>query len=122
MFNLDSKARYYMCAHPVDMRCGIDSLYNLIITETRTSPIGGDVYVFMSRSRHAVKILRWDGDGFLLYYKRLEKGSFEFPVQGAEKGCATMPWETFSLMMEGVSLKSVRFRKRFRYPAVAAEP
>jgi len=122
MFNLDSNARYYMCSHYVDMRCGINALFNMVMAETSMSPVGGDVFVFMSKNRQAVKILRWDGDGFLLYYKRLESGSFEFPVQKGDRGCATLPWSSFSLMMEGVSLKSVRFRRRWRAPSEDGRP
>ena len=41
------------------------------------APISGDIFLFFGKNRQSVKILRWDGDGFLLYYKRLEGGSFE---------------------------------------------
>ncbi len=44
------------------------------------SPISGDIFLFFGKNRQSVKILRWDGDGFLLYYKRLEGGSFELPT------------------------------------------
>lgn len=44
------------------------------------SPVSGDIFLFFGKNRQSVKILRWDGDGFLLYYKRLEGGSFELPT------------------------------------------
>lgn len=74
----------------------------------------GDVFVFFSRNRQSVKLLRWDTDGFLLYQKRLEKGSFEQPRLNPSTGYHELSWETFSLIMSGVSLESVRFRKRYR--------
>lgn len=79
MFTLDSNHRYFMCRQPVNMRKGIDALFNLIQSESPLSPMTGDVFVFFSRNRQSVKLLRWDTDGFLLYQKRLEKGSFEQP-------------------------------------------
>jgi transposase len=114
MFSLESGHRYFMCQHPVNMRKGIDSLFNLILSESPLSPMGGDVFVFFSRNRQSVKILRWDTDGFLLYQKRLERGSFEMPRVNPETGYCELPWETFSFIMSGVSLESVRFRKRYR--------
>ena len=68
--------------------------------------------VFFSKNRQSVKILRWDGDVFLLYHKRLERGTFETPRLDAASGAYRLPWKTFSLIMEGISLRSVRYRKR----------
>ena len=78
------------------------------------SPMTGDVFVFFSKNRQSVKLLRWDTDGFLLYQKRLEKGSFEQPRLNPSTGYYELSWETFSLIMSGISLESVRFRKRYR--------
>lgn len=76
--------RYFMCQHPVNMRKGIDSLFNLIVSESPISPMTGDVFVFFSKNRQSVKLLKWDSDGFLLYQKRLERGSFEMPRKNAD--------------------------------------
>ena len=81
-----------MCQHPVDMRKGINGLYKL----------------------QSIKLLRWDTDGFVLYQKRLEKGTFEIPKFDEAAGGYRMPWKTFSLIMQGVSLRSARYRKRFK--------
>ena len=114
MFALDSSRRYFMCQQPVNMRKGIDALFNLIQSESPLSPMPGDVFVFFSKNRQSVKLLRWDTDGFLLYQKRLEKGSFEQPRLNPSTGYYELSWETFSLIMSGISLDSVRFRKRYR--------
>ena len=73
MFSLEANHRYFMCHHPVNMRKGIDSLFNLIQAESPLSPMSGDAFVFFSKNRQSVKLLRWDTDGFLLYQKRLER-------------------------------------------------
>jgi len=114
MFSLESNSRYFMCQHPVSMRKGIDSLFSLIQSESPLSPMSGDVFVFFSKNRQSVKILRWDTDGFLLYQKRLERGSFELPRVNPVTGYYELSWETFSFIMTGVSLESVQFRKRYR--------
>ncbi|MDD7455588.1 MAG: IS66 family insertion sequence element accessory protein TnpB [Bacteroidales bacterium] len=114
MFSLEANHRYFMCQHPVSMNKGIDALFSLITCESPLSPMTGDVFVFFSKNRQAVKLLRWDTDGFLLYQKRLERGSFELPARNPITGYYELSWETFSFIMSGVSLESVRFRKRFR--------
>lgn len=103
-----------MCQHPVRMNKGIDGLFNIIHSESPLSPMNGDAFVFFSKNRQSVKILRWDTDGFLLYHKRLEKGSFELPIKNPQTGYYELSWETFSFIMSGVSLESVQFRKRYR--------
>ena len=114
MFGLSDNVRYFLCRHPVNMRKGIDSLFNLVISESTLAPMTGDVFVFFSKNRQSVKLLKWDRDGFLLYHKRLERGTFEMPRKNAETGYYELPWETFSFIMSDVSLESVQFRKRYR--------
>lgn len=112
MFGLDNHLIYYMCCHPVDMRKGINGLYRLVRSEMDISPLPGAVFVFYGKNRQSMKLLRWDRDGFILYQKRLEKGTFEIPRFDASAEGYRMPWKTFSLIMQGISIKSVRYRKR----------
>ena len=99
MFSLEANHRYFMCHHPVNMRKGIDSLFNLIQAESPLSPMSGDAFVFFSKNRQSVKLLRWDTDGFLLYQKRLERGSFEMPRINPATGYHELSWKTFSFIM-----------------------
>lgn len=97
------------------MNLGINGLYRLLRGEMQhLSPISGDVFIFFGKRRNGVKILRWDGDGFLLYYKRLERGTFELPVFNRNTGNYEISYNTLSFILNGVSLKSVKLRKRFR--------
>lgn len=114
MFGLNNNVRYYLCQRYIDMRNGINGLYKLIKSEMRRSPITGDVFVFFGKNRKFVKLLRWDSDGFILYQKRLEEGTFEVPRLNPETGSYELSWETFSLIMQGVSLRSVQIRKRYK--------
>lgn len=112
MFALTDNCRYFAYDGDVDMRNGINGLYKIVKGVMRMSPISGDVFVFFSRNRRQVKILRWDTDGFLLYQKRLEKGTFERPRFNTAEKRFEMPWKTFSLIMQGVCLEGIRYRHR----------
>ena len=68
MFALTESTPLYLCRQAVDMRKGIDGLYRLVRTELQQHPLSGSAFVFFSKNRQSVKILRWDGDGFLLYH------------------------------------------------------
>ena len=115
MYSLNTGNKYYLYQGYVRMNLGIDGLYRLIRSEMRElSPISGDTFIFFGKRRQGVKILRWDGDGFLLYYKRLERGSFELPTFNPNTGNFEISYNTLSFILNGVSLKSVRLRKRFR--------
>ena len=77
MFGLLDNVRYFLCRHPVNMRKGIDSLFNLVISESTLAPMTGDVFVFFSKNRQSVKLLKWDRDGFLLYHKQCRPHYFQ---------------------------------------------
>lgn len=115
MYSLTSGNKYYLYQGFIRMNLGIDGLYRLLRSEMQhLSPISGDAFIFFGKRRNGVKILRWDGDGFLLYYKRLERGTFELPVLNRNTGNYEISYSTLSFILNGVSLKSVRLRKRFR--------
>ena len=114
MFGLEESRRYYVCQHYVRMNLGINGLSKLVSQELRRPLISGDVFIFFGKNRQTVKLLCWDGDGFLLYQKRLERGTFELPRFKPDQKAAEMPYRTLSAIMQGVSLRSVRYRKRLR--------
>ena len=85
------------------MRGGFDSLCGIVRNKLERNPTCGEVYVFFNRRRNQVKLLHWEHGGFVLYYKRLEKGNFEIPViiDGS------LEWPKLVMIIEGVSLKNV---------------
>jgi len=113
MFALTSSMTYFICPHCVDMRKGIYSLYNHVKSEMHRNPLSGEVYLFFGKNRDTVKILHWAHDGFVLYIKKLERGTFEMPCYNPASGSYEMKWSTFVLIMEGVSIRSAKFRKRY---------
>lgn len=102
--------RYFLYREPADMRKGFDSLSGLVRSSTGRDPLSGDVFVFVNRRRTHIKLLIWDRTGFALYYKRLERGTFQLPDVGKVD---TITWGQLLLMLEGVELRTVRYRRRF---------
>lgn len=94
------------------MNLGINGLYKIVRSEMELPPLGGAVFIFFSKNRQQVKMLKWDGDGFLLYQKRLERGTFELPLFTPGNKQCEMPYKTLSAIMDGICLKSMRYRKR----------
>ncbi|MDR0795799.1 MAG: IS66 family insertion sequence element accessory protein TnpB [Tannerella sp.] len=107
---------YFLCTSRMDMRKGIYSLYQYVKTEMQRNPLSGEVYLFFGRHRDTIKILHWEQGGFVLYVKKLERGTFEVPRINSLSGSYEMKWSTFVLIMEGVSIGSATYRKRFTLP------
>jgi len=82
-----SGVRIWLASAPVDMRRSFDALAEHVRTILAGDPMSGHLFVFRNRSAQRVKILWWDSDGYAIYYKRLERATFQFPASG-EKSIA----------------------------------
>ncbi|MCW4092616.1 IS66 family insertion sequence element accessory protein TnpB [Segatella copri] len=111
MFGLNENTQYYVCQRYVRMNMGINGLYQIVRTEMELPPLGGAVFIFFSKNRQQVKMLKWDGDGFLLYQKRLERGTFELPFFDPQQTMQNAVQDAICIM-SGICLKSMRYRKR----------
>ena len=111
MFSLSPRPRYFLCCLPTDMRKGFDGLSGIVRTFMQGDPAAGDVFVFVNKSRTHIKLLFWDGDGFVIFYKRLERGTFAVPPAG--DASRQLRREELVLMLEGID--QVTTRKRLRY-------
>ena len=112
MFNLNENNRIVMSQHPTDMRKGVNTLCGQV-RMVGLDPADGKVYIFVGASRKVMKILHWEHGGYVVYYKRLERGRFHpriFLRQGV--GFRSMPWSELVLLMEGIS---PRVARRLRY-------
>jgi transposase len=76
--------RIWLATSPVDMRRSFDALAEHVRMILAGDPMSGHLFVFRSRNAQRVKILWWDQDGYALYYKRLERATFQFPSTGAK--------------------------------------
>ncbi len=114
MIGLSSSNTYYLYGESTDMRKGFGGLSGLVRDGLGKDPLSGDVFVFVNRRRNRMKLLVWDRTGFVLYYKLLERGTFELPA--ASGTSCRMSWQQLVLVLEGVALASVRQRKRYSLP------
>ncbi len=97
------------------MRKGFDSLSGLVSSQMQLDVLSGLVFIFLNKKHNQVKLLLWEGDGFALYYKRLEKGTYELPAVDAKKESLSISSQQLQLILQGISLKSVRRRTRYQH-------
>lgn len=95
------------------MRKSFDGLSGIVRNELGKDPLSGEVFIFINKRCNQVKILLWEGDGFLLYCKRLEKGTYELPSWKDTARAVELRSDELMLILQGISLRSVRRRKRF---------
>lgn len=112
MLNLHSQLRVFLCTTPTDMRKSFDGLSGLIEQVLEQPPLSGDLFLFINRRRDRLKIMAWSGDGFWIWYKRLEAGTFQVPSHPAD--AVELDMAELSMILGGIDLGSIRRRKRFR--------
>ena len=95
------------------MRRSFAGLSGLVTNELQKPLTTGDVFIFINKPRNSIKLLVWDRNGFVIYYQRLEEGTFEIPAATDEAKSITIKWTELMMMLEGISLKSVKMRKRY---------
>jgi transposase len=113
MLYLSSSCRYFYYNGIADMRKGAYSLSGLVRNEMHLDVMSGDVFIFIGRRANKIKLLQWDTDGFALYEKGLERGSFERPAS-EDKGHFNMSGRQLQYILQGVVLKSIRYKPRYR--------
>lgn len=79
MISISANTKFYLASTPVDMRKSLNGLSIIVADEFKLDPQSGHFFIFYNRSRNKIKCLAWDKNGFVLYYKRLEKCSFKIP-------------------------------------------
>ena len=111
MLSFSSKQRYFLYGPATDMRKGFAGLSGLVRQHINHELLSGDVFIFINRRRDRIKLLMWDATGFALYYKQLERGTFELP-DADERGSLERSWSDLVMLLEGVEIKSIKRRKR----------
>jgi len=115
MLSLPASVRIMIAVEPCDMRKGFDSLAAIVRDCFGDDPLSGHLFVFRSRRGDRMKILWWDRDGYAIWMKRLEKGTFRMPAADGAKAGARMelPRRELMMMLEGIDLRYVRKSRRF---------
>ena len=114
MFSLGSSNRFYFYAGPTDMRKGFDTLSGLVRLKMNRNPLSGEVFIFVNKNRNRMKLLHWESGGFVLYFKRLEKGCFEsLNNEKIKENTLEISWTELAMIVEGISVKNIKKNKRF---------
>lgn len=113
MLTLPASVRIYVAAEPTELRRGLDGL----AAATRSlvlDPLSGHIFCYLNRRKNRIKLLVWDRTGFLLLYKRLERGTFVIPTQPAPgRRHVEVDAGELALMLEGLDLRGAHRRTRW---------
>jgi transposase len=107
MLTLPSSVRVYLAAEPVDLRRGHDGLVALVRNLWKLNPFDGHLFVFVGRRVDRVKILVWDRNGFVLYYKRLSQGRFRMPKVTPGASRIELDGTSLAMLLDGIDVKQV---------------
>lgn len=114
MLHLSPSVHYYLYTSHTDMRKGFDSLCGIISSQMALNVLSGAVFIFINKKRNQVKLLLWEGDGFSLYYKRLEKGTYERPENSNTNTSLLLSYQQLQFILQGVALRKIHYRKRYQ--------
>jgi len=114
MLQINNGTRYWMYHPWADARLSFDGLSGIVTNELKMEMEVNDVFIFLNKRRTHLKAVQWEGDGFGLYYKRLEAGTFELPTVTMDGNHSTITARQLMLILQGVSLKKSFFRKRYQ--------
>jgi transposase len=107
MFGLSTHQRYFLYGEVVDRRKSFDGLSGNVTQQMGKDVLSGDVFIFLGKDLSKIKLLVWEQTGFVLYYKRLEAGTFSLPKPG--QSSITLTYSELCLLMDGVATVYWRF-------------
>ncbi|MBY0545914.1 MAG: IS66 family insertion sequence element accessory protein TnpB [Candidatus Obscuribacterales bacterium] len=120
--NGPSNTRIFLCTQDTDMRKSFDSLRGIIRSAMHLDPLAGYLFVFKNRRGDRIKCVFWDRDGFAMFYKVLQKGTFQFPnLESINSAGLEIDASTLRMILDGIDLGSMR-RQRYRRPDTAHQP
>ncbi len=128
MLNVNSNVRIFACAAPTDMRKSFNGLSAIVSETLGDDPLSGHLFLFSNKRRTLLKILYWDADGYAIWYKRLEEGTFAIKFLRAagdessrDDASIEMTPTQLAMLLGGVDLAKTKKRKRFRLSAKRVE-
>jgi transposase len=121
VLTLPPTARVFVAAGATDMRKCFDTLAHVVRAVVGEDPLSGHLFVFCNRRRNRLKILVWDGTGFWLHAKRLEKGTFAWPAIETGRSKLELDAADLALLLAGVDLRDVERRPWWRRPGRSPE-
>lgn len=119
IITLSAQRNYHLYRKETDMRKGFDALCGIIRNELHKPVMGGDAFIFINRSRTHLKLLVWEQGGFTIFYRRLEKGTFEIPSFNLDADSMQITCDQLNFILQGISLKTIKYRKRYQQQRVS---
>ena len=113
LLSLHDHVQYFLFMGNADLRCTFEGLCGVVRNQMKQDPLNRHVYIFINRRANQVKLLVWEGDGFCIFHKRLEEGTFERPRPDSGDTQVTLTRTELQLILQGVRLRSVSYRKRY---------
>jgi len=111
------QSRIFLCTEDTDMRKSFNSLRGVIQRTMNLDPLSGYLFVFKNRLGDRIKIVWWDCDGFAMWYKVLQKGTFQFPdLRNFASAGLEIDASTLRMILDGIDLSSIRRKQRYRLP------
>ena len=114
MLHLSRPAILFMVRH-TDMRKGFDSLSGIVSSKMNQDALSGAVFIFFNKKHNQVKLLLWEGDGFALYHKRLEQGTYELPSYDDKTASLSISSHATTTHTAGHLVKECQRRKRYQH-------
>jgi len=114
MFSLTTSHKFLFYRKVTDFRKGFDGLCGLVRNELDRDPTSGEVFIFINRNRDRIKLLQWQHGGFVLYYKRLEKGTIALPQPEQQVTSCRLKYSDLVMMIEGISIEKVVRAPRYQ--------
>ncbi len=118
MLSLGPGVRIVLATEPIDLRRGHDGLVTLVRERWRADPYSGQLFVFLGRRMDRVKVLFFSTGGFVVYYKRLERGRFTLPRVPAGATQVALDAASLTMLLDGIDLRVVRRAKLWEPPEI----
>lgn len=122
MLSLVLPHQIYLCVAATDLRKSFDSLAAIVRDHLKGDPLAGHLFVFRSKRQDRIKLLYWDADGYAIWMKRLEKGTFQFPATPTSPDASSLSITAteLALILGGIDLNSAKRRPRYHRPESTA--
>lgn len=117
VINLGNHRNYFLYRKETDMRKGFDSLCGIVLNELGRQVTHGDGFIFINKPRTHLKVLFFEEGGFTIFYRRLEKGTFEVPAFDLDARSLQLTSDQLHFILKGISLKRIQYRPRYQQKA-----
>ena len=114
-------ARIWMASDATDMRCGFDRLAERVTAVVGEDPLSGHLFLFRSRRGDRLKILHWDRDGFVVWYKRLEDGVFKLPRPREGARSMELRASELAMILDGIDVSKLKRVPRYERAVRSSE-